>query len=374
MSVFARFPFRPARSLAGSPACAALASAALSAVLLSGGSVAQAQDPAVNLVVSGEVDLAAGTVTLPLHQGRMASGENVWYVLLDVSDRDTAERLGINWSGKLANAGIGRAVREAEISPDGELVFDSGTVDFAPARRVEPGSAAAPFPPAVATPGSIGDDDYSPLVRVTNGGGHVFNAPVLGFDVEVETLDEFCRGEPDHALVHDKVVHICPRDGTVTLQLTGGFSGGKRIEYISSEANVALVAALEGATFTPRLSDVPANQGDALWSAVEPIYVVINGVTGASESARQGLMSALADGLPPLNVTGDVPTLGDGYSPLWASHPVVWAADSLDRRQLITGEAAVHALEAAGLVHGPGGGVIGSDGILVNCPVIARRD
>lgn len=339
-----------------------------------GGTTAQAQGRAVNLVTSGTVDLQAGSVTLPLHMGRMGSGENVWYVLLDTNDSDTATRLGINWSGKLSNAGIGRAVREAEISPDGELVFDSGTVDFLPERRVQPGPAGAPFPPAAAMPGSVGDEDYSPLVRVTNGGGHIFNAPVVAFDVDGAALDRFCGGDPDHALVHDKVVRICPRDGTVTLQLTSGFSGGKHIEYISSEANVALVAALEGATFAPRLSDVPADQGDAAWSAVEPIYVVINGVTGASETARQGLTSALADGLPPLNVTGDVPTLGDGYSPLWASHPVFWDDAGLDRRSLITSEAAVRALAAAGLIHGPSGGPIASDGILVNCPVIARRD
>lgn len=327
-----------------------------------------------NLVASGEVDLAGGTVTLPLQRGRMASGENVWYVLLDTSDRGAAERLGINWSAKLANAGVKRAVRDAEISPEGELVFDSGTVDFLPERNVVPGPAGLPFPPSVAEPGSVGDDDYTPLVRIKNGGGHVFNAPVLAFDVEPGALDRFCAGDPDYGLVHDKVVRICPRDGTVTLQLTSGFSGGKRIEYISSEANVALVAALEGATFAPRLSDVPANLGDAAWSAVEPIYVVVNGVTGAEAAARQGLASALADGLAPLNVTGDIPTLGDGYSPLWASHPVFWDADSFDRRTLITGEADVRSLAATGLVHGPGGGAIASDGILVNCPVIARRD
>ena len=339
-----------------------------------GGTTAQAQDRAVNLVTSGTVDFQAGSVTLPLHMGRMGSGENVWYVLLDTSDRDTAARLGINWSGKLSNAGIGRAVREAEISSDGELVFDSGMVDFLPERRGQPGPDGAPFPPAVAMPGSVGDEDYSPLVRVTNAGGHIFNAPVVAFDVEGAALDRFCGGDSDHALVHDKVVRICPRDGTVTLQLTSGFSGGKHIEYISSEANVAPVAALKGATFAPRLSDVPADQGDAAWSAVEPIYVVINGITDASETVRQGLMSALADGLPRLNVTGDVPTLGEGYSPFWASHPVFWDDAGLDRRRLIISEAAVPTLAAAGLIHGPGGGPIASDGILVNCPVIARRD
>ncbi|MEP4379053.1 MAG: hypothetical protein ABJ215_06860 [Alphaproteobacteria bacterium] len=369
MSFFSRSSNRSGRALRGAVL------AVLAVVGLSPGAAhGQAQDPAVNLVPSGAVDLAAGTVTLPLQTGRMASGESVWHVLLDVSDRDTAERLGINWSGKLANAGIGRAVRDAEISPDGALVFDAGTVDFAPERRVEPGPAGASFPPSLAMPGSVGDEDYTPLVRVTNGGGHVFNAPVVAFDVEAETLDEFCRGAPDYTLLHDKVVHICPRDGTVTLQLTSGFSGGKRIEYISSEANEAVVAALEGATYTPRLSDVPTDQGDTAWSAVEPIYVVINGVTGADKAARQGLKSALADGLSPGNVTGDVPTLGGGYSPLWASHPVFWDDDSLDRRRLITSEAMVRTLAAAGLVHGPGGDAVRSDGILVNCPAIARRD
>lgn len=351
---------------------------ALSALLTTGVSGLSAApvtaEPARTLVASGDVDLAEGTVTLPLQRGRMASGENVWYVLLDTSDPGAAQRLGINWSAKLANAGVTRAVRDAEISPDGELVFDSGTVDFLPERNVSPGTAGAPFPPSVAEPGSVGDDDYTPLVRVTNGGGHVFNAPVVAFDVDGAALDRFCGGDPDYGLVHDKVTRICPRDGIVTLQLTSGFSGGKAIEYVSSEANVALVAALEGATFAPRLSDVPADQNDRTWSAVEPIYVVINGETGAEVPARQGLTSALADGLPPLNVTGDIPTLGDGYSPLWASHPVVWADDSLDRRALITSEAAVRALAAAGLVHGPGGRAIGSDGILVNCPVIARRE
>ncbi len=322
------------------------------------------------LVSAGDVDSSAGTVTLQLHRGRMASGESVWYVLLDTSDRGSAERLGINWSSKLANAVVGRAVRDAEISPDGELVFDSGAVDFLPERVVEPGDGPA-FPPRTAMPGSIGDDDYSPLVRVVNGGGHVFNAPVIAYDVAAETLDRFCGGGPDHALVHDKVARICPRDGTVTLALTSGFADGDPLLYISTDSYVALVAALEGATHAPRLSDVPADAGDAPWSAIEPIYVVVKGEAGAGASARQGLESALADGLSPLNVTGDVPTRGSDYSPLWASHPVVWADAAAARRTRITSETTVRALAAAGLVHGPGGGAIGADGIVVNCPAIA---
>lgn len=325
----------------------------------------------VPMVRAVEIDAEAGTVTLPLLKGRMTGGESVWYVLLDVSDRQTADRLGMNFSEKLTNADVGGAVRQAEIAPDGELVFDAGQVDFQPERTVEPGPDGKPFPPVRAQPGSVGDEDYTPLVRVGANGGAIFNAPVLSFDVDGETLNGFCAGAPDHALVHDKVVRICPREGTVTMALTDGFAGGKLLSYVSTESSSALVAALEGATHAPRLEDVPANLHDAPWSAVEPIYVVINGVTGASEPARQGLASALADGLSPLNVTGDVPGLGLGYSPLWASHPVVWAGTG--KRVLISGESQLRALDVKGAVRGFDGGAVRADGILVNCPVIFRQ-
>lgn len=328
----------------------------------------------VPLIRAAEIDAEAGTVTLPLHHGRMTGGESVWYVLLDASNRDTAERLGINFSGKLANADIGGAVRQAEIAPEGELVFDAGRVDFQPERLVEPGPAGSPFPPARAFPGSVGDEDYTPLIRIGAAGNTIFNAPVLAFDVDADSLNVFCRGGADHALMHDKVVRICPRDGTVTLSLTDGFAGGKALSYVSTESNVALVAALEGATHAPRLGDLPAAPDDKAWSAVEPIFVVINGATGAAHAARQGLASALLDGLSPRNVTGDVPGLGAGYSPLWASHPVVWDADAIDRRVLITGASQVRALENTGAVHGFDGGAVRADGILVNCPVIFRAE
>src|SRR3546814_8608561 len=108
-----------------SPAAAALAVLVLATV-----AVADARAEPATLLRSATVDLAARTVTLPLHFGRMASGEGVWYVLLDTDDAGAAERLGINHSAKLANAAVGRAVREAEIAPDGALVFENGTVDL----------------------------------------------------------------------------------------------------------------------------------------------------------------------------------------------------------------------------------------------------
>ena len=334
-------------------------------------SVGAAQE--VSLVRSGDIDASAGTVTLPLREGRMTSGESVWYLLLDSSDGATSERMGINFSDKLSNAGSGGAVRTATLSSDGKIVFAAGRVNFAPARKVQPGPENELFPPTQATPGSVGDEDCTPLMRVGSDHGTIFNAPVLAFDVDADTLNRFCASDADHAVVHDKVVRICPRDSQVTLTLTDVFAAGHRISYVSTESNFALVAALEGATHAPRLGDVPADRDDAPRSAVEPIFVVINVETGAANPARQGLTSALADGLGPLNVIGDVPGLGLGYSPLWASHPVVWADKNGEGRLLLTSEAQIRAAEAAHLLNGFDGGAVRSDGILVNCPVISRH-
>lgn len=98
--------------------------------------------------------------------------------------------------------------------------------------------------------------DYSPLVRLANGNGVIFNMPMVAFNVSANTLDKMCDGDVDYSKVEDKVVKICPRDGTVTLKLTLSYTFGKPIFYLSTEANDEAVAALEGATYTPALKDL----------------------------------------------------------------------------------------------------------------------
>ena len=55
----------------------------------------------LQLLRSGPVDLNASTVTLPLYKGQLVTGETVWYVLTDTTDKGNAEALGLNWSPKL---------------------------------------------------------------------------------------------------------------------------------------------------------------------------------------------------------------------------------------------------------------------------------
>ena len=106
----------------------------------------------VQLLNSGTVDAAHGTITLPLYKGTLkGSGKNVWYILTDVSDQGVANELGLNFSAKLAFAA--NAARTGNLDANGNIVFDKGTVNFSPQRSVVPGPQGAEFPPKSFAPG-----------------------------------------------------------------------------------------------------------------------------------------------------------------------------------------------------------------------------
>lgn len=323
------------------------------------------------LLRSGTVDRQAQTVTLPLLAGRMKDGKKVWYVMTDTSDGRIAAQRGLNHSAKLSNApadGTRLATRER----DGTLIFEKGTVDFSPVRTVVAGSGTRPFPPKTAQPGAVADRDYTPLVRMHGGGDAVYNAPIVAFGVEDRQIS-FCDGRPDLTLVHDRVVRICPEKGTVTLALTAGFSAGREVLYISTEGTDPGVAAMEAATFAPRLAEAAPVGGYGEHSQVEAIVVVVNGPTGRSNPKRQGIFSALADGQPPLNVVGAIPTLSEGYSPLWSVNLAVWSQRAAGRSR-VTAQSQVHDLVRRGLITGPDGKPFGPAGVIVNCPIVQRLE
>lgn len=62
----------------------------------------------VLLMKSAQVDLVKGTAKLPLHRGKLASGETVWFVLTDATDENLANLHGVNYSPKLAYGFTGR--------------------------------------------------------------------------------------------------------------------------------------------------------------------------------------------------------------------------------------------------------------------------
>lgn len=121
----------------------------------------------VQLLRSGELDLDAGTITIPLYYGKYTDGEGHYYVLTDTTDPTNAAALGLNHSPKLEYI-TAESGSTARLSREAILVDRKGKVNFETVRRIVPGSEPAPFLPAEFEPGQVEDADYSPYVRCTN--------------------------------------------------------------------------------------------------------------------------------------------------------------------------------------------------------------
>lgn len=333
----------------------------------------------LQLLTAGQLDRRAATITLPLYRGRIRQGNRtVWYILTDTTDRGNAEALGLNFAPKLFYSAVtSRSVRTATLQPDNTLEFEAGTVDFTPEHVLTPTPGPNPFPPMEAQPGSVGDQNYSPLVRITNAGGHIYNAPIIAMGDNIQDFVE--RGRPNYRFVHDKVVSISidpqnPFASTVTLALTTGFSFAKPVLYLSTDASMSTPAALEAATLAPGLQDIDLGNDDSAFSAIERIFITINGPRGCDNPQRQGIESALVDGRGPLNVLGGIPTVATDYSPLWDANVGVWTEEAIrkDWRSRVIDEFQILALVEAGAITGPDGGDYGSAGFIVNCPIVFR--
>jgi hypothetical protein len=332
----------------------------------------------LTLLRSGVIDFEKGTIKLPLYKGTVTStGKTIYYVLTDTSDKGIADGLGLNFSAKLKYANAPLAARQAHTLADLTLAFESGTVDFAPVHSVTPGAAPSYFPPTAFAAGSVGDAAYTPIVYVQDQ-GVVYNAPAVAYGATDAELD-YCKGNPDYAKVHDKVTAICPSDGTVTLRLTTGFSFGKPVWYLSTDASDPLPATLEGATFAPALQNTRVGGDDSAFSAVERIFSWVSGPTNVGDGKvvnpqRQGLNSALKGEGSPLNVLGGIPHVATDYSPLWDFNLGVWtdAAIAKGYRSRLNEEFQILGMAKRGFITGPGGKPFGSTGLIVNCPIVHR--
>ena len=338
MSLSYRWPQRLAWALLGSLVAAALALAP--AALADSGSPTQ--------FIRSAVVNADHTATLPLLRGT-SGGRTVWYVVLDASTSDAAATYGANRSNKLANARGTAAVQKVSVR-NGVIHFPA-TVDFSPTRDVAPGPTG--FPPAVASPGAMANPGYSPLIELPD--GTVLNAPQIA-------------NGTGHA---DKAVAVNTTAGTVRYELTDGFARGERVRYVSTDASDPTVATLENTTYAPELEKAPFAGGDGTDSARATLVAFVNGQTGADNPQRQGLNSALLDGLDPLNVLAWKPNQGR-YSPLWDVHPAQWSAAAVasGRNVAQTSVDAVDDLVHGGTITGPGGAQFGPADFVVDCPIV----
>jgi hypothetical protein len=329
----------------------------------------------VQLLNTGPIDTASGTVTIPLYLGHLIDGRNVWYILSDVSDAGVAAELGLNFSAKMSFMANG--ARKAILDENGDLVFNAGTVDFSPVRSVTPGPAGAEFPPTAYQPGKVGDANYSPYVQVMNAGGVIYNAPMVAFNVNASDIN-FPNGNVDYSKVHDQVLAIDPVNMIVTLNLINGFSFGRPVWYISMDASIPLAAAIEHNTYAPLMTGLHLGDDDSFNSPIERIFIATNGAEtgGCNNPLRQGLSADLADGHRPNNTLGGIPTLALDYSPAWDANLYEWtqAAITGGYRGQLREEFQILTFVQYGLLTGPGGAAFGSAGFSINCPIVLRLD
>jgi hypothetical protein len=316
---------------------------------------------AIHPVRAIALDTLRGTVTLPLHAGRVRD-KLVWYIVTESSDRADAERRGVTWAPRMASLATSKAIQPANETAAG-ITFNAG-VDFTPewSVRATPDSG---FPPAEARPGSVGEPGYSPFVRLQN--GVVLNAPIIG----------------DERNVLDRVASLHTGRMEAVLRLARGYGSGRHVWYISTDASDRGVAAMERSTWAPTLADAPTVASYAPNTSRFYLLAVTNGATGFMNPERQGLASALLDGLAPLNVLHGSPdprSRDHDYTPLWDLHLARWtrAAIEADQRvKIITlDEAKVYAergwiVSAAEGTPNPFLGGINAVNIVINCQVMA---
>lgn len=290
------------------------------------------------------------TVKLPVYQGR-SNGQPVWYLVLDASTKNTADKYGVNRSNKLKNVINTAAIQKVKIV-NGVIEFPA-TVDFSPERSVIPGAIG--FPPLAVQPGAIGQPGYSPLIQLPN--GTILNAPHIAND----------SGQAD------KVIALNISSGYAIYQETEGYANGKEVYYISTESSDFAAAALEGVTFATQLNNAPFTGGDGSKSARASLAAFVNGQTGADNPERQGLNSALLDGLDPLNVLAWTPNQGR-YSPLWDVFLTMWQPSSVtDGSNVLQKDFGdINNLAKQSIITAIGGANFAPAGFIVNCPVISE--
>src|SRR5262249_16298389 len=140
------------------------------------------------------------------------------------------------------------------------------------------------FPPASAQPGAVGEAGYSPLIQMPN--GIIVNAPQIANNT----------GQAD------KVISLDLTNNTVTYRETNGFQGGNPVRNMHFKSSDPVAATIEDVTLAPDLNFLPTLNDDSTASARATLVGFVNGQTGVGNPQRQGLNSAILDGLDPLNL------------------------------------------------------------------------
>jgi hypothetical protein len=310
--------------------------------------------------------------TLPAFRGVGPDGvADEWYILTEASDWDVAKVLGVNFAPKLAYGRRSPGSQKVTLS-GGRMTF-RGTVDFGLTRVLVEGPGPSAFPPAMALPGAMGDDEWSSSVVLPS--GTVVNVALVA----------------NSTGRHDRLLRLDRRASEATLELLDGWQGGDRYYYhLVTDSSDPVAATIEQGVYTPRLAKLGTFGRSRLSdrSALLAFSPNANGPTGARNPQRQGLNSTIVDGdRDPVNVfpfdPDNAKRRGNNYSPMWDAHVSEWTQGAIQagQRRAIRSFADLTTLVRAGRVRSFAGSpgrsnafVAGlkATGIIINCPVIAQ--
>ncbi len=324
------------------------------------------------LAVDNLEDPDKANATLPMFKGIGPDGnDDVYFIVTEAANFFVAKLLGVNYAPKMIYGRDTEGSQEVTLER-GRIKF-RGAVDFSPERRLEAGDGPFAFPPAVAEPGAIADEEWSSLCVLPSGS-------VLNIQVVANPTGQ-----------HDRVISIDPEARTVTLQLLDGFQGGDQFYYhLVTDSSDPVAATIELGVYAPRLAKLPAIGESNVYdqSALLGFSPNVNGETGADNPERQGLNSTIADGdRDPINVFPLDPDNDEqffnNYSPMWDAHLNAWTDEAIaaGKRRRITSFTDLRSLVEEGLVvsfeGSPGaenGFVAGlrASNAIINCPVICQ--
>ena len=310
--------------------------------------------------------------TLPMFKGVGPDGnDDVYFIVTEAANFYVAKLLGVNYAPKLIFGRGTDGSQEVTLSR-GRLKF-KGAVDFSPERILEPSDGPFAFPPSVAQPGAVGDEEWSSLCVLPSGS-------VLNIQLVANSTG-----------LHDRVISIDPKRRTVTLQLLDGFQGGDQYYYhLVTDSSDPVAATIELGVYAPRLAKLPRFGESNVYdqSALLGFSPNANGEVGADNPERQGLNSTIVDDdRDPINVFPLDPDNDEqyynNYSPMWDAHVSMWTDEAIaaGKRRRITGFNDLRNLVEEGLVTS----FMGSPGIendfvaglratniIINCPVICQ--
>jgi hypothetical protein len=146
------------------------------------------------------------------------------------------------------------------------------------------------------------------------------------------------------------------------------------VRYLSTDSSNPVAAALENVIWAPALDQAPFLDGDGTDSSRTSLAAFVNGQLGSANPQRQGLNSAILDGLSPLNVLRWNPSQGR-YSPLWDVHLAKWTAFAVASGQNLrqTDYGDIIGLASHGLITAPDDTAFAASNFIVNCPIISQQ-